>query len=210
MDNLLIFGGTFDPIHQGHLNVAENIQKHFRFQRFIFLPCKLPVHKEKATANSTQRIEMLKLALADYPGCRFEIDDCEIRRQSPSYMVTTLESYRKDLGMDISITLLMGMDSFYQLPLWHRWTRILELANLLVIKRPDISLPVEDNVLETLSGHVTDREEDLKNNAQGIIYFFDAGSYPISSTEIRRNSLQNSEAIPEAVLMYITENKLYS
>ncbi|RAP36281.1 hypothetical protein B1207_09030 [Legionella quinlivanii] len=210
MDNVLIFGGTFDPVHKGHLGIAENVQQHFHFQRFIFLPCKLPLLKQSATASPTQRLKMLELALADYPvSCHFEIDEREINRPSPSYTVTTLESYREELGENVALTLLMGMDSFHQLPQWHQWTRILELANILVIKRPDISPSDSSNLTESLSRHLTKREVDLKNTAQGLIYFFDAGAYPISSTEIRRNSLLNSENMPESVLEFITHNKLY-
>lgn len=149
-NNLIIFGGTFDPPHLGHLNTALAVQKHMQFERFLFLPCKFPVLKKNTTASSEQRIQMLELMLLSYP--EFEIDLREIQRPTPSFMVDTLQSFRDDLGNEISITLLLGMDAFLQLPQWHAWEKILELCHLLVMKRIHIH---ESNILSPVLPSVT-------------------------------------------------------
>ena len=145
MKNLVIYGGTFDPPHLGHLNTALAIQDILHFDRLIFLPCKTPVLKQATLASSEQRVNMLKLALEGYSN--FDIDLREITRITPSFMVETLESFRQDLGDQVAITLCLGSDAFLQLPQWHSWRKILKLSNVLVIKRaPD---PVNTNTSET-------------------------------------------------------------
>ncbi|KTD20435.1 nicotinate-nucleotide adenylyltransferase NadD [Legionella lansingensis] len=212
MHSIIIYGGTFDPVHNGHLKTAANLQRRFHFDQFIFLPCKDPVLKQKATATPAQRVEMLKLALTSLPE-HFAIDLSEIERDSPSYMVITLADFRRRLGTDISITLLMGMDTFIQLPNWHDWRRILTLANILIIKRAGIENVRLPTVLEELLKiHETHDEKAILNNSHGFIYSCDAGSFDISSTKLRKGlaERQNLKSyIPKPVLQYIKENQIY-
>ena len=222
MQTILIYGGTFDPPHYGHLNTAKAIQKHVHFDRFIFLPCKIPVLKANALASSEQRIHMLKLALEH--DSEFEIDDREIVRSTPSFMVETLENFRQELGTQVAITLCIGMDSFMQLPQWKSWEKLLTLSHLLVIERADNPidygtdkpLPILPNLPETMRKLLLTHESLDKNTlltkAYGSIVRFDAGYYPISSSWLRSQlqSGHNIEAyLPANVYQYIKEQALY-
>lgn len=206
LNNCLIFGGTFDPVHNGHLLTAVNVQRYFKFDLFNFLPCKIPVLKNHIPRSDAHRLKMLELAIEDYPEeYHFKIDAHEINRDSPSFMVTTLEHYRHQLGLDVAITLLIGMDAFAELPLWHEWERILTLSNLLVIDRPLSSHGLFSDVLEA-------DFEKILTTPLGLVARFNAGSYPISSTMIReklKNHEDVTDDVPDPVLNYIHQYKLY-
>lgn len=212
MPDILIFGGTFDPVHNGHVEVAMAVQNHCYFEHFIFLPCKVPVLKNNAHASPQQRLDMLHLALQDYSGYNFEIDEREIARDSPSYMVTTLEDYRLESGQDIAITLLMGRDSFAELPRWYNWEKLLQLCNILVIDRPGyINFP--DPICHLLNQHETVNLPDLKTQPHGKIYRFKAGRYDYSSTSIRQLLLENKTnqlPLSVSVKQYINQFNLYT
>ena len=210
--NRIIYGGSFDPPHYGHLNTALAVQNSMHFERFIFLPCKIPVLKAATVASSEQRISMLKLALASYP--EFVIDTREISRKTPSYMVETLQSFRAELGEDAAITLLIGMDTFIELPQWHSWEQILHLSNLLVIKRAQINEHELPDVLKSLLFvHETVDKSALLTNPSGKIYRFDAGQYAISSSLLRLHIQAGNSVepfLPADVLQYIKDEGLYT
>lgn len=208
--SLLIFGGTFDPIHLGHLQIAAAVQQHFHFSSFIFLPCKVPVLKPQAQANSDHRLKLLQCALTEFPIEHALIDAREINRDSPSYMVTTLADFRQEQGDTVSISLLMGEDVFANLPKWHKWKEILQLCNILLIKRQPAT-PLTQPLKDLLTQQVLVNDQDLLKNRAGGIFLFDAGSFAISSTAIR-NSLKKgypSKDLPPGVAAYLAQNKLY-
>lgn len=212
MRNCLIFGGTFDPVHNGHINTVINVQDHYHFDEIIFLPCKLPLLKHKAQATAKQRVDMLQIAINHFPKYPFIIDTREIRRDSPSYMVTTLEDYRQQPKYsDCAITLMIGRDTFLQLPQWHQWQKILSLTNLLVINRPGIYHP-SLTLSDLLKTHQTHQKDKLTTTTQGLIYCIDAGYYEISSTAIRQYIQHNTPCthlLSQDVFDYIQQNKLY-
>lgn len=211
LHNLIIYGGSFDPIHYGHLNTALAIQRQFNFQRFIFLPCKTPILKSATMASCTQRHEMLKLALIT--NSAFEIDLREMERETPSFMVDTLESFHHEAENPLAITLLIGMDVFMQLPQWHCWQKLLTLCHLLVIERPEAMLQNLPACLKhLLADHETSNQQLLYNQAGGKIFRFDAGQYPISSTQLRKARATGASIrpfLPPAVYQYIEEQALY-
>jgi len=211
LNSILIYGGSFDPIHNGHLKTALAVQQHIHVQRVLFLPCKTPVLKEKTVASTEQRLHMLQLALKPYP--TFEIDPREIKRDSPSYMVETLQSFRQELGKTAAINLLMGMDAFMQLPQWYHWEEIIQLANLVIISRKIIGrLEISTTLQALLSTNETLDKSELLNHPCGKIYRYDAGNYPISSTLIREqlnNGRNISDYVPPSVYQYIQEQALY-
>lgn len=211
MQSLIIYGGSFDPIHQGHLQTALNVQNTFHFNRFVFLPCKMPVLKAPSVASTRQRIEMLQVALAPYPD--FSIDLREINRETPSFMVETLESFRRERSEECSISLLMGMDAFIQLPRWHRWENLLDLANLLVMSRTVIGIQkLPDLLTSLLQSCEIKNPQELLHSSQGKILFFDAGDYPISSTELRKKMAAGEDVhplLPPDVYRYIKAQGLY-
>lgn len=169
------------------------VQDRFQFDRFIFLPCKIPVLKNKAQASAEQRLAMLRLALDEHKDYPFEIDERELHRAGPSYTVITLEEYRSELGAAACINFLMGMDSYTQLPQWHESKRILSLTNLVVVNRPGQAVLTSSTNL---------------NAPHGQVCGFNAGSHDISSTAIRAGHDQNG-MIPKSVQHYIEEQSLY-
>ena len=210
MQNLILFGGSFDPVHYGHLRTALAVQQHFHFQRFVFLPCKSPVLKAITKASSQQRVDMLNLAIKPYHD--FSIDLREIQRDGPSYMVDTLASFRQELGNATSITLLLGRDAYFQLPKWHKWEMLLQLSNLLIMERPESksNLPKDLTVLE--KQHLTYNETELFDIPCGKILHYHAGIYEISSTWIREQLKKGAdvgEYLPPSIYQYIKDQELY-
>lgn len=210
MISIAIFGGTFDPVHLGHIQTSLAIQAHCDFDKYYFLPCKMPVHKEPSLATNQHRIAMLERALKELP--QFAIDLREIERNSPSYMVETLTSIRQQYP-DAALTLIMGYDAFCSLPLWFEWQQLIKLAHLLIINREQsehVALPHE--LKQLLKHHETQDKKDLINNHSGFIYLFNAGDYAISSTRIRRELKQQQQVtqmLPAAVYSYIKKWNLY-
>lgn len=210
MHSLAIFGGTFDPIHNGHLQTSLNVQHYFKFNAFSFLPCKTPAIKPPSTATGAERVAMIELAIEDYPF--FSVDLREINRATPSYMVDTLRDLRQEYP-DSAITLIIGYDALVSLPRWHQWQKLITLANLLVINRTAFShLDLPESIAELLKTHQTTDKEELLTTKAGVIMLFDAGNYPISSTQTRKEIQEHhySEAnLPPKVAEYIAEKNLY-
>jgi nicotinate-nucleotide adenylyltransferase len=210
MHTIAIFGGTFDPIHNGHLNVSLNIQTDFKFDSYLFLPCKVPTMKPSAIAKEQDRINMIKLAIKNYPD--FKIDLREIERDTPSYMVKTLESFRFEFP-DSAITLIIGYDSFLTLPHWYEWEKLITLANILVVKRNECSkLELSNQMHDFLKKYQSMDKTSILKKSKGVIFLFDAGHYPLSSTEIRKKLKQKKDlgaVIPKEVYQYIKDEGLY-
>lgn len=210
MRTIALFGGTFDPVHNGHIKTSLNIQAHFNFDSYLFLPCKTPTIKPAAMATNQQRIDMLELAIKPYSA--FHIDLRELKRDSPSYMVETLKSVR-DEHKNASITLIMGYDAFLSLPKWHQWHKLIKLANILVINREDFSSePVSAKLSELLEHHKKQFKKDIVQNQSGNIMFFNAGNYEISSTKLRallKNHEEVNNELPKEVADYINLWRLY-
>ncbi|TAL61872.1 MAG: nicotinate-nucleotide adenylyltransferase [Legionella sp.] len=210
MRSIAIFGGTFDPVHNGHIQTSITIQSQFHFDQFYFLPCKIPIIKPAAQANSDHRIAMLQLAAPLVPNA--QIDLREITRDTPSYMVETLQSFRQEYP-NAALTLIIGYDALLSLPEWYQWEKILGLANLLVINRQQFAAePVPEVIHTLLTQHLKDSQQDLLQSLAGKIVLFDAGNYPISSTEIRQLLSEGKKVdhkLPKAVMNYIREWGLF-
>ncbi|PWY56255.1 nicotinic acid mononucleotide adenylyltransferase [Legionella qingyii] len=210
MHSIAIFGGTFDPIHNGHLQASITIQNYFKFDSYIFLPCKIPTIKPPSLANNAQRIEMINLAIKDIPD--FKLDLREIKRDTPSYMVETLLSFRLEYP-NASITLIIGHDAFLSLPHWYQWEKIITLANLLVINRVEFAdQPTPEIMRKFLKKHQSKSKKELLRTQAGIVFLFDAGHYEISSTSIREEIKKGAEVknkLPYAIYEYIKSQELY-
>lgn len=201
-----LLGGTFDPVHYGHLRPAQQVCRALSLESVRFIPAANPPHRSPPVAAFDQRVQMLRLALP-MDDC-FELDDREQRLGGVSYTVKTLESLRDELG-DRSLGLMIGADQFASFESWHQWQRILDLVHLLVMNRPGSELSL-------LPGWTAERRtEDLgemRSTSGGRIHFVEVTPVGISATAIRQ-ALADGEPVtgllPGAVLNYIETNKLY-
>lgn len=219
MKSILIYGGSFDPPHWGHLKTALAVQHACHFQTVFFLPCKTPVLKKPTQANVNHRLHMLQLMLQQNnlgpsitANSKFQISTIELDRESPSYMTETLKQIRKTVGSSCSMTLLLGLDAFLNLPQWHAYEILPTLCNLLVIKRQSAVCPTSPDTLLHLFPTACPNAKDLLNYQNGQIAYFNAGEYPISSTEIRKKirlGKDISDDVPKSIHDYIKRHGLY-
>lgn len=179
-----IYGGSFDPVHLGHLITAESIKKELNFERLFLLPCCEPVHKNALHYSSKQRLEMLNLAIKEFPS--LEIDTREIDRGGSSYMIETLAEIVKEFK-DSSICLIIGMDSFINFKTWKKWDEFAKLIHLIILPRntnqhPQKSLDTFDIALD---------KNHLNNKTSGLLYFSNSELIDISSSDIRGKIVSN-------------------
>jgi nicotinate-nucleotide adenylyltransferase len=207
-----ILGGTFNPIHYGHLRMAQELATSLNLSEVRFIPSANPPHKDDVMVSAEHRTNMVELAIADNP--LFTLDRCEMERQGASYTIDTLIALRESLGGDVALCLIMGSDQFVKLNTWHRWQSLLDYAHIILVQRPSSQpqdkLPAE---LETLlRDHYTELHDDLMHESAGFITMQPISAQDISSTQIRA-LLKDIKSIryllPEKVAEYIAQNKLY-
>lgn len=177
-----VFGGTFDPIHYGHLRTAFEMLQALRFDQVRFMPCGNPPHRGAPIADAGLRLEMVKVAIGSQAG--FVVDDRELARDGPSYSVDTLAALREDFPKQ-PLGLIIGMDAFLGLPKWHHWRKILQLAHIVVAHRPGWRAPDIGPLGELLADRGTHRIQDLHQTISGHIYIHDVTQLEISSSDIR-------------------------
>jgi nicotinate-nucleotide adenylyltransferase len=211
MKSILIYGGTFNPPHFGHIKTASAVQHHFGYDEVYFLPCKQPVLKSECEVTPNNRADMVRLAIA--PHKHFRIDLREIKRDTPSYMVDTLKDIRDSLGNNVSITLLIGTDALLTLPQWEQWEELITYCNILVIKR---NIPngetVSDPLKTFINQQITTNKNELTTKPFGCFFFFNAGEYDVSSSSIRekiKTHQSTDSLLLGSVQKYIKEHHLY-
>lgn len=177
-----VFGGTFDPIHYGHLRTAFEMLQALQFDEVRFMPCGDPPHRGTTFAAATDRLRMVELATTGQSG--FVVDDRELRRQGPSYSIDTLLSLREEFP-DRALGLIVGMDAFLGLPSWHRWAEILDVAHIIVAHRPGWKAPDMGPLGDMITDFGTHRVDDLHTALHGRIHIHAVTQLEISSTEIR-------------------------
>lgn len=205
-----IFGGTFDPIHYGHLRTAFELLQTLHFDEVRFLPCGDPPHREVTVAPAALRLDMVRLATRDEP--HFVVDDRELRREGPSYSVDTLASLREEFP-GRSLCLITGMDAFLGLPTWHRWDEILDFAHIVVAHRPGWRVPDQGDLGALLAEWRTERARDLHERLQGNIYVHAVTQLEIASTEIRSlvaDGYDPRYLMPDSVRDAILESSCYT
>ena len=210
MRSIGIFGGTFDPIHYGHLRTAFEMLQALRFDEVCFIPSGDPPHRGATVAKAELRLEMVRLATQGEPG--FLVDDCEIRRDGPSYTIDTLAAMREQHN-DASLGLIVGMDAFLGLTSWHRWDELLDFAHIVVAHRPGWRAPDIGVLGELLTAHGTHRVDDLHKNRQGRIHIHAVTQLEIASTEIRELVAVGRDPrflTPDAVRDVILESGCYA
>lgn len=207
-----LFGGTFDPVHKGHLSLAGQVIVQCRLDHILFIPASLPPHKTKPAASFAHRVAMLEAALA---GCSdMSISLIESERSSLSYTIDTVLELKKRLGPQ-SYFLIIGADSLVELHLWYRYEELLGLVHLIVAARPGISLQqVRQQIDDRLGGQFSrDRDESLWCSENGrTIWYVDDVDVAVSSSLIRKRIALHQpvvEMVPEPVRKYIDQHELY-
>jgi len=205
-----VLGGTFDPIHYGHLRTALDVQQRLALDEVRFIPCGEPPHRNKPVAEPLQRLAMVRAAIAGQN--KFIADDREIRRRGPSYMVDTLSSLKKDFK-DKSLCLILGSDAFNGLEQWYQWNKIFDLANIVVMRRPSIDgqAKINKHLFSKIKGRMVD-VDDLNKKQNGGVAFVPVTQLEISATEIRRQWQECKDIqffLPDSVLTLIQQQNIY-
>ncbi|GBG14185.1 nicotinate-nucleotide adenylyltransferase [Novimethylophilus kurashikiensis] len=205
-----ILGGTFDPIHFGHLRMAQELCEQLSLGEVRFIPSARPPHREVPRSVVEHRANMVQHAIADNP--LFVFDDREIRRDGPSYMVDTLASLRQELGEDVPLFLLLGADAFLGLDRWHRWLTLFDLTHIAVACRPGVALDPGIMSPELKAQWQLRHSPHTGENPAGKILQCEITALDISSSAIRAGFAAGHTPrylLPESVLGYIFEHQLY-
>ena len=200
-------GGTFDPIHCGHLQAAQAVSELLHNADVHLLPAKTPVHKAQPSTQVEQRISMLQLAVEDYP--QLKLDLREIRAVNPSFTIDTLRQLRRELAQDIRVVMVIGMDSYQTLGMWKNSESILKYCHIIVLQRPQYEIqPGQGAVYQA---PIANSIEQMLATTHGSVYFFEQAPVDISASEIREQII-NSETpnlLPLKVAQYINTHQLY-
>lgn len=211
-----ILGGTFDPIHNGHLRIAQEALEQCDLAQVRFIPSGTPPHRPAPHASAKSRWEMVRLALNGHPD--FLVDVREVFRTDPCYTVDTLSGLRAELGHQQPLCLILGGDAFLQLHTWHKWKTLFELAHIVVLQRAG-GQPLGNAILNADSALLAEYQARLAPSAlalhktpNGAIFVADMPALEISSTDIRRRSAERKSIrylVPEVVAHYINTHSLY-
>jgi nicotinate-nucleotide adenylyltransferase len=214
-----ILGGTFNPIHNGHLAAAAEVREHLKLDRILFIPSSLPPHKsEEDITSAGQRMEMVRLATADNP--LFETSDVEIKRGGRSYTIDTIETLR-ETSPSAELHFIIGLDSFLDIQTWHEWERLLSRCGFVVIPRPGyrftdlVKLDFMKSAAQELSGLDQGELKHAVVRSSGVsaITLVTIPLSDISSTDIRSRVKAGASIkylLPDPVETYIIKNKLYA
>jgi nicotinate-nucleotide adenylyltransferase len=210
-----LFGGTFDPVHFGHLRLATELGEAFHLEKVVFIPAGLPYHRGHGPhATNEQRLTMLKLATAR--DARFDVDDRELKRAGNTYTYDTLVEIRKERGPEVPLVFLAGTDAFAKIDTWHRWTELFDLAHFAVAVRANDeawfskgpgTIPREIWPRITLNPH------ELAGAPAGKVMTFAMTPLSISSTAIRAAAAEGASIrylTPDPVAEFVRSHDLYS
>ena len=206
-----IFGGTFDPIHNGHLTIASELAQLLDVGEVRMIPCAYPPHRGEPNVLTEHRLAMLSAAVNDN-NSPLIIDDIELRRSAPSYSIDTVKLLRKELGADIPLFMCIGMDALSKIDSWHQWDQILDFCHIAVSSRPGYKLPEVGSLCEWITRHRSDDLSEIKKKPSGHVYLCDLSMLDISSTNIREKIGKGDNTalmMPDSVISYIQKNCLY-
>ena len=194
-----IYGGSFDPVHLGHLKTATSIKNELDIERLFLLPCYQPVHKQSLNYSSEQRLKMLSLAIQDFP--ELEIDTREILREGSSFMIDTLVELVEEFNTH-TICLIIGMDSFINFKTWKQWDEFADLVHMVVLPRSGDQ--PDKKSLDTFD--LAKDKEHLKSELTGLLYFSNSKLIDISSSDIRdkiANDQDLDQLVPSSVINFL-------
>ena len=211
MDKQLIgiLGGTFDPIHKGHLALAEQVLATLVCKEIRFIPCAIPPHRNTPAATAEQRCEMVRLAIQNHQ--QFILDSRELASSEKSYTINTLKSLKKEHPTQ-SLCLIIGFDEFAAFNSWYEWENILDYCHLIVVSRPEQHTTLNETIANFVKQHKTIDKNDLIKSQQGKIFEITIPPTNISATQIRQNLDENKTVeaeLPKTVYQYILNNNLY-
>jgi nicotinate-nucleotide adenylyltransferase len=205
-----VFGGTFDPVHYGHIRPALSVKQVLNLSQLRFVPNRLPPHRAKPLLSVEQRLLLLKTALKDYPDVI--IDERELKREGPSYMVDTLSSLKQDLPAE-TLCLIIGMDAFFGITSWFKWRLLFDICHIVVTQRPGF----DHNTIEQhfnnddytfIAPRLTTDRRELAMQECGKILLQSVPQLDISSTQIRSSLLKGEDIcqwMPEQACMQLRE-----
>ncbi len=202
-----LFGGSFDPVHLGHLNLAKSASDLIGLEQVRFIPLNLPAHREASLTRLEDRLKMLHSALRP----PFFLDETEINRGGVSYTVETLQSFRDEYPTR-SLCLLLGKDSFDQLGSWRSYDKLLSIVNIVVAGRPNSHNGIPAHLKPTFESALSKSVTSLHSKRCGVLYFLEAPLMDVSSTKIRCNVLKGESLmglVPEEVAYFIEQKNLY-
>lgn len=204
-----IFGGTFDPVHFGHLRAAIEAREKLQLDDMRLLPAGTPPHRASTFASADHRMAMLHLALNGVPG--LQVDEREVRRRGSSFMVDTLVEIRGEYPTT-PLLLMIGQDAANTLDKWHEWGSLFDLSHIVIMRRPDSHGHYSDRLEAQIRPRMVDSTADLKSTPAGRVFPLELTQLAISSTDIRRRiGLGKSPRflLPDPVILYIREQALY-
>lgn len=211
MGPVAVFGGTFDPVHHGHLRSGVELAERLHFAEVRMMPCASPVHRDAPERSAIHRTAMLELAVGPDP--LLQCDRRELLRGGRSYTVDSLIELRQELGDKRSICLVMGCDAVLGITTWHRWEELLNLAHVVVIARPGWQIPESGPVAQWMRRNSTTAAAQLATLSAGRVHIEELRPFTVSASEIRQLLAAGKSArylLPESVLDYISNHKLYT
>jgi nicotinate-nucleotide adenylyltransferase len=206
-----IFGGTFDPVHYGHLRSALEVKDIFGLDEVRLIPCANPPHREQPAVTPDMRLQMLELAINNQSGLKIdtrELDRYKVSDQMPSYMVDTVKSLRQEFK-DEPLLLFIGSDAFKHLTGWHQWQRLFDYAHIVVMTRPGFETQQLDDFFKA---RLAKNSKELAQDTAGKLCFQQVTQLDISATAIRNiiaDKLNPGFLLPDAVIEYIKQHQLY-
>ncbi len=204
-----LLGGSFDPVHCGHLRLALEARQELSLDEVRLIPCGIPPHRPPPVASATLRLAMLSAATQEEPGLR--VDDREITRPGPSYTIDTLESLRAEFP-STPLCLILGVDAFLGISTWRRWRELLSLAHLAVAHRPGYEINARGEMDELLSQQRVTDAAGLRAHKHGRIILWPIPALDISSSRIRALIAQGKSArylTPDAVYQMVRARHIY-
>ncbi|MBL79996.1 MAG: nicotinic acid mononucleotide adenylyltransferase [Nitrosomonadaceae bacterium] len=210
-----IFGGTFDPIHYGHLRVAEEVVRTIGLQKIYFVPAGIPRLRNAPIASPKQRTEAVRLAIQDNPN--FVLDKREIYRDGISFSIDSIYEFKQEFGEEIGLCFILGADAFIKFSEWDSWKEFFNLCHFIISTRPGYThTSINDLLPKELKDECSKRwvinADDMRNETNGLIFISSATMLDISATSIRKNIAAGKSVrylVPDVAINYILESKLY-
>lgn len=206
----VMLGGTFDPVHNGHLRMAVELHERFKGARIRLMPCHRPPHRDQPGAEGDRRLAMLRDAVAEEPG--LIVDSRELEQDRVSYTGETLQQLRAELGPTAPLAMVVGTDAFNAFDQWRDWMQLPDLAHIIVVNRPGFPLAPSGPVATLLNARRAWEPSELQSEASGRILPMELPLLEIAATEVRHRVAQGRSIrylVPEPVWRTIRDQALY-